>query len=191
MRFAYADPPYPGQSKTHYEDHPDYAGEVEHPALVEQLVAEYPDGWALSTTTGALRWLLPLCPEDTRVLAWVKPFCSWKPGVAIAHAWEPVLFVGGRNRYGEVQTGRDWVAASPPVFTGEHKRIGDGTKGQKPLAFCYWLFDLFGAVEGDELLDLFPGSGAVGWAWQAFFDTPRIPFPSKPENVQLDGMEAA
>jgi len=47
VRFAYADPPYPGQSKKHYGDHPDYAGEVDHPALIAQLVAEYPDGWAL------------------------------------------------------------------------------------------------------------------------------------------------
>lgn len=32
MRIAYADPPYPGQSKL-YRNHPDYAGEVDHAAL--------------------------------------------------------------------------------------------------------------------------------------------------------------
>lgn len=78
MRFAYADPPYPRQSKKHYEDHPDYAGEVDHPALIAQLTDEYPDGWALSTNPGELRWLLPLVPEKHRVLAWVKPFDAVK-----------------------------------------------------------------------------------------------------------------
>jgi hypothetical protein len=34
---ALADPPYPGQSKKHYADHPDYAGEVDHAELVERL----------------------------------------------------------------------------------------------------------------------------------------------------------
>jgi hypothetical protein len=31
VKIAYADPPYPGQAKKHYGDHPDYAGEVDHP----------------------------------------------------------------------------------------------------------------------------------------------------------------
>lgn len=30
MRIAYADPPYPGQARKHYGQHPDYAGEVDH-----------------------------------------------------------------------------------------------------------------------------------------------------------------
>lgn len=30
LRVTVADPPYPGQSKKHYGDHPDYAGEVDH-----------------------------------------------------------------------------------------------------------------------------------------------------------------
>lgn len=48
MRVAYADPPYIGQSAKHYRNHPDYAGEVDHLALIDRLVSEYPDGWALS-----------------------------------------------------------------------------------------------------------------------------------------------
>ena len=63
MRFAYADPPYPGQSKRLYGDHPDYAGEVDHTALVDRLVSEYPDGWALSTSVEALRGVLVLLPR--------------------------------------------------------------------------------------------------------------------------------
>src|SRR4051812_3342154 len=39
MRILYADPPYVGQSKRHYGDHPDYAGEVDHRELLAQLDA--------------------------------------------------------------------------------------------------------------------------------------------------------
>jgi hypothetical protein len=183
VRFAYADPPYPGQAKKHYGDHPDYAGEVDHPALIEQLVADYPDGWALSTTSGALRWLLPLCPEETRVLSWVKPFCAWKRGVYPAYTWEPVLLCGGRKRYGEVQTPRDFI--SEPIT------LQRGVSGAKPEAFCHWLFECLGAMEGDELVDLFPGSGAVARAWASFLDVPRLAFPSEVENVEIDGFGEA
>lgn len=37
MRLAYADPPYPGQAKRHYGNHSDYAGEVNHRNLIDQL----------------------------------------------------------------------------------------------------------------------------------------------------------
>ena len=43
IRIGYADPPYPGCAHL-YKDHPDYAGEVDHAALVERLRSEY-DGW--------------------------------------------------------------------------------------------------------------------------------------------------
>ena len=33
--------------------------------------------------------------------------------------------------------------------------------GAKPAAFCWWVFDLLGALPGDELVDLFPGSGGI------------------------------
>ena len=38
--------------------------------------------------------------------------------------------------------------------------------GAKPAAFCWWLFSLLGAQPGDELADLFPGSGGVSRAWE-------------------------
>jgi hypothetical protein len=41
VRFAYADPPYPGCAH-YYEGHPDFAGEVDHAALINRLVDEYP-----------------------------------------------------------------------------------------------------------------------------------------------------
>src|SRR6185437_7416920 len=50
LRLAYADPPYPGKAWM-YRGHPDYAGEVDHAALIRRL-STY-DGWALSTSAAA------------------------------------------------------------------------------------------------------------------------------------------
>lgn len=159
MRFAYADPPYVGRA-SYYRHHPDYAGEVDQAALVARLVAEYPDGWALSASSSSLRDILPHCPRATRVMAWVKPFCSFKPGVNPAYAWEPVLVFGGRKRGRDVPTVRDWVSCNIT--------LRKGLCGVKPAAVCRWLFEVLGAVPGDQLDDLFPGSGAVTAAWLEF-----------------------
>lgn len=167
MRFAIADPPYVGQSAKHYGHHPDYAGEVDHEALIQRLVADFPDGWALCCSSPSLRYLLPLCPEDVRVMAWVKPFCSFKPGVNPAYAWEPVLVYGGRPRTRGMNTVRDWLAANITLQRG--------LSGVKPDAFCYWLFEVLGMQAGDELADLFPGSGAVSRAWERY----QQQFPSQ------------
>ena len=48
--------------------HPDYAGEVDHGALIPRL-ADY-DGWALSTSAAALPAVLALCPPGGPVAAW-------------------------------------------------------------------------------------------------------------------------
>jgi hypothetical protein len=157
MKTAYADPPYPGCAHL-YREHPDYAGEVDHAELVARLVREFPDGWALSTSAPALRDVLNLCPREARVMPWVKPFASFKPGVGVAFAWEPVIVMGGRKRTRQQPTARDWVAANITL-----KR---GLTGAKPRAFCFWLFDVLGMEPGDEFVDLFPGSGAVWMAWQ-------------------------
>lgn len=177
MRFAYADPPYPGMAEKHYAEHADFDGEVDHAALIERLRTGYPDGWALSTNSTALRQLLPLCPPNVRVLAWVKSFASWKRNVYPAYAWEPVLLVGGRNRYGDVQTPADFIA--------EPITLERGVSGAKPERFCFWLFECFGAMLGDELDDLFPGSGAVTRAWRSFLASPRLDFPAEQSTLEL------
>jgi hypothetical protein len=81
-KVAYADPPYVGMARR-YGD----AAETNQPALIERLVSEFPDGWALSLSVPSLRTLLPLCPDDVRVCAWVKPYASWKPGNTLTWAW--------------------------------------------------------------------------------------------------------
>jgi hypothetical protein len=158
MRVAYADPPYPGYAR-YYRDHPDYGGEVDHGELIERLCDEF-DAWALHTYSNALRDILPLCPPDVRVGAWVKPFASFKPEVAVQYAWEPVIFRGGRRRTGHDRRGaalRDWIS--------ENITLKRGLVGAKPEAVAWWVFDVLGMLPDDELEDLFPGSGAVARAW--------------------------
>lgn len=163
MRFAYADPPYLGCAAKLYADHPDHAvyDTVEgHKNLIDRLAAEFPDGWALSMTSGNLHDLLPLCPRAARVMAWVKTFASWKMNVRVAYAWEPVIVYGGRKRSEARGTVRDWCAV--PVT------LKAGFNGAKPRPFSCWLFEVLGMEPSDEFIDLFPGSGAVGEAWASW-----------------------
>lgn len=172
MRFAYADPPYPGQSWRLYGEHKDYAGEVDHRELVDRLMGKFPDGWALSTSASALHDVLPLCPvpepsrknkgrylqgTGTRVMVWIKPQAPWRP-VGVQWGWEPVLVYGGRPRNPRDHL-RDWVSCV---------QGSTDVPGAKPEAFCRWLFNVLGATADDELVDLFPGSGAVARAWESF-----------------------
>jgi hypothetical protein len=164
-RIAYADPPYPGQSAKHYADHPDYAGEVGHAELLDRL-AGY-DGWVLHTSSTALRDVLPLCPSDTRVMAWCKPFCAFKRNVSVAYAWEPVIVKACRKpAVSSRLVMRDYV--SEPITM---KR---GLTGAKPEAVCRWAFEMVGAESTDQLDDLFPGSGAVSRAWDNWRATLRM-----------------
>lgn len=128
-----------------------------------------------------------LCPPH-RVLAWVKPFASWKKGVYPFYAWEPVIMVGGRNASGLLPPVRDYVAAIPPVFT---RRMDDPTPGKKPLAFCLWLFACLGATPEDAVDDLFPGSGAVQDAWSTYCAQASLDFHSVPETEPMFEGEAA
>jgi len=168
MRFAYADPPYLGCGVTHYghqhERAADYDSLDAHAALIDRLVREFPEAWALSLHSPSLRAILPLCPEGVRVGGWFKPFASFKPNVNPAYCWEPVIFWGGRSaaeRGGrKALTTRDYVEAGITL-----KR---GTSGAKPERFAFWIFEFLGARAGDEFHDLFPGSGAVTRAWNTW-----------------------
>lgn len=160
---AYADPPYPGFAARLYADQPTYAGEVDHAALIASLVDRY-DGWALSTGAYALRDLLPLCPPQARVCAWVKPIGVSSKTWGIHNAWEPLIVVAGRSR----RPGkRDWLAAQPA-------RGGGDLPGRKPVAFCAWLFEMLGLEPGDQLDDLFPGTGIVSRAFAELSAAPRL-----------------
>lgn len=196
LRLAYADPPYPGLSRRYYSEHRDYAGEVDHAELVASLAADY-DGWALSTSAAALPAILPLCPPGVRVAAWhrgERPTRSRGP----LNGWEPVLFAGGRLHVSRGSTSDASAVVELDASRPDRAHVGDrhatgsdasglprrvdslvyrpGARttdpgrvvGAKPAVFIRWVFDLLGALPGDEFVDVFPGSGGVGRAWEMY-----------------------
>ena len=178
--FAYADPPYPGLAERYYGDQPTFAGEVDHGRLLRALLgalegdenrsldealavglgwsAKKLTGFAVSTSVAALGTLLTMLPPypETRVCAWVKPIPASTRTYGLHNTWEPLIVVGGRRRRPGV---RDWLLAQPARLGGSD------LPGRKPLAFCAFLFGALGMQPGDELVDMFPGSGAVSRAW--------------------------
>jgi len=163
MRLAYADPPYPGLAKRYYETHPDYAGEVDHGELLSRL--QVYDGWALSTSAQALPRVLVECVAqglDVRVAPWdrgARPTTSRWP----LNAWEAVVFAGGR-RVARADQPDDLLRYAARPRTTDPQRV----VGTKPAAFIWWLFDLLGALPGDEFIDLYPGSGGIARAWAIY-----------------------
>lgn len=174
MRFAYADPPYPGQAADLYANHPDYRGEVDHVELVARLVQDYPDGWALSTSARALRLVLPLCPEDAWVACWHK---SNAPPIRttgrLIWSWEPVILWRGRQSIDPAMRVKDALSCGQNY----------GFPGQKPPAFTRWVVELLGATSEDTIDDLFAGSGAVAMTLAEIRVQPRMSF----DQVTLDG----
>lgn len=182
MRFAYADPPYPGCAHL-YKDHKDFAGEVNHYELVHRLLREY-DGFILHTSSTALEDVLTHFPVTeggrlsdlgVRVMAWVKPFAAFKRNVSVAYAWEPVLVKPVRK---PVVAGRivmrDWIS--------ESITLKKGLCGAKPAKVCAWAFEMAGLEPGDDFTDLYPGTGAVTTAWNAWKDSLRSQAPKEAGN---------
>lgn len=171
---AYADPPYLGLAEKFYghlhAEAAEYDKPETHQRLIERLCADF-DGWAMSLHTPTLRTILPMCPPEARVAAWVKPFASFKPGVGVAYTWEPVIFWGGRKRPKEAGTVRDHIA--------ENITLKRGFQGAKPDNVCFWIFEILGMQADDEFTDVFHGSGAVGRAWDKWRNR------SRPEQFEL------
>lgn len=166
MKLAYADPVYLGCSRL-YPEHPEshvWDDPETHRQLVARLVEEFPDGWAMSLSSPSLRIILPMCPDDVRVAAWVKTFCAFKRGVRPAYAWEPVIYRGGHNPPWEPHPpppkgGRQ---TTPKDYLAEPITLQKGLTGAKPVRFCEWVLDLLNYQPGDELADIFPGTGVMG-----------------------------
>ena len=94
----------------------------------------------------------------------------------IQWAWEPVIVKSSRTglstaaiKSGRARWVKDWLETLP---TGRYFTKGGGQApaqrilGEKPAAFCRWVFELLGLEPGDELVDVFPGSGAVMEAFE-------------------------
>ena len=111
LRIAYADPPYIGCAHL-YRDHPDYAGEVDHVALVDRLQSEF-DGWVLhaGAHNESEAVLAPLMAKiGARKCVWVKQFAAFKKNVPVAYAWEPVYIKAARKPVVSKRlVMRDWI----------------------------------------------------------------------------------
>ncbi len=168
MKLGYADPPYPGCAYL-YKDHPDFAGEVDHRALVAQMQSEF-DGWILHTHIGGLRMMERehILPRDgIRIGQWFKPFAAFKSNVPVGYAYEPVIIKAARKPVvsKRITPLRDWIE-TPAVR--HNITFQKGLPGAKPEAVCHWAFECMGAHPKDELVDLFPGTGAVTRAWKTW-----------------------
>ncbi len=165
MLLAYADPPYLGCCKLYGHHHPEgdrpFDGrcwdDVEtHRLLIDWLAGEF-TGWALSMGSDDLVDLASLLrPHRARIGSWCKSFASFKPGINPAYTWEPVAFVSARKRERTEQTVRDFIVC--PIT------VKKGLTGAKPPPVCSWILDLIGWEPGDHLVDVFPGTGAMGRA---------------------------
>jgi hypothetical protein len=167
MKFAYADPPYLGCGKLYAQHHPDaliWDDPETHRQLIATLSSDYSDGWALSLSSTTLHTLLPMCPSDVRVAAWVKPFAAFKKNVRNAYTWEPVIVRGGRasSKDGAPVT-RDHLA--------EPITLKRGLTGAKPQRFNRWVLDMLGFIDSEDTIDdLFPGTAGMA----TVLDSPRL-----------------
>lgn len=193
-RFAYADPPYPGKAGLYPE-----GLEVDHAELVDELEAGYPDGWALSTSAAALPAVLRLCPLEARVCIWRRRVRFSRSSRAV-NAWEPLIVVRGRPLPTDVvqdlvdvledEVDVEDVAELVTLldYRGRYDSLPDALVGMKPPEFAVWLFRQLGARAGDELVDLYPGSGAIGRAWELYTSRgpssePSREYSSEPSRV--------
>jgi hypothetical protein len=167
VRLAYADPPYPGKAHLYPEK-----TEVDHIELIGRLL-EY-DGWALSTDERSLRYVLGLCPENVRLLAWCRrnavPFTPFPYA-----SWEPVICSPARTT--GISAVRNYLEANAPISKWQANPI----TGQKPAEFCEWVLRCLGAEPGDTLDDLFPGTGIMGRTFERYQN--QLPLYTLPVNM--------
>lgn len=171
MKIAYADPPYIGCAHL-YKDHQDFAGEVDHAQLVERLESEF-DGYVLhaGAHNASEELLAPMMARiGARKCIWVKQFAAFKKNVPVAYAWEPVYIRCARKPVVSKRlVMRDWIMC--PIT------MRKGLTGAKPEAVVHWALEIAAARPDDDLLDLYPGTGAVTEAWRTWrgkFNLPAL-----------------
>lgn len=184
MRLAIADPPYPPMyaerrdrptgplrltsrsravrwyggtagSSDHHPRAADWDDLNTHRQLMLELLDEF-DGWAIATTPDGLGAYHPL-PVSARVMAWHRP-TAMPGGSRLASRWEPVIVFMPESR-------RDRAAGDrvSDVLTANVSR--SGFIGAKPPEWTRWVLAALGYEPGeDEVVDIFPGSGAVAAA---------------------------
>ena len=173
VKLAIADPPYLGRAVRYYgqggcgygyghkqaDNHPEahlWDDPETHKELAQRLLANY-DGFAIALTVHSLSTYLQVLETDSRngirVGAWIKPIAI-PSGSRIKTSWEPVIFKIPKERRGYAMGDRvnDYLIANPP------KR---NFIGSKPKEWTEWVLKVLGYEAGDEVHDLFVGSGAV------------------------------
>lgn len=183
MRLAIADPPYPpfvgsggrknratrwyGSEQRSRQDSPadSHANAAEwndpetHRALFVALRTQF-DAFAICTSPDGLAAYGPLPPE-CRIGVWIKPN-SCPSSHRIMNSWEAVLFCPAIGR----RSSRTPWGAIRDVHTESAPR---GFPGQKPEGYTHWLLKCLSYDPAvDTVLDLFPGSGAVGRAISSY-----------------------
>lgn len=167
MRLAIADPPYLGRSERWYgtgrgsgrglhkaDTHPE-AGIWDDPAAHRDLVARLDrdfDGWAIAAASDTLPMYLAAAPSAT-VAIWHKRN-GMPSGSRIINRWEPVIL-----RVPDSRLSRSAGLMVGDVLDAPHRR--SGFVGSKPPEWTAWILAMLGHHPDDEVLDLFPGSGAV------------------------------
>lgn len=173
MRLAIADPPYLGRAvrwygengcgdgygKNQADNHPEAAiwdQPETHKKLVKDLFNEF-EGFAIAMTVHSLSTYLEVAETDSRngvrIGVWHKP-SAYPSGSRIGNYWEPVLFYIPKDR-----RGRKSGAPVKDIFTCPPLR--SNFVGAKPPEWTHWVLSVLGYQDGDEVVDLYEGSGAV------------------------------
>lgn len=173
MKFAYADPPYFGRCSYYGHEHNGGGARpfdgrcwndlATHQLLVSWLCDAYSDGWALSSSSPSLRDIWPMTPPDVRVAPWVKTFCAFKRGIRPAYAWEPVLYRSLANppHRKHAPPERGGKQNTPKDFFAGRITLQKGLTGAKSPEFCSWVLSLLNASNGDDVDEIFVGTGAM------------------------------
>ena len=179
MKFAIADPPYLGRAVRWYgaggcgngygsgqaDIHPEaeiWDNPLTHKQLCKDLLSNY-DGFAIALTVHSLSTYMSELQTNSRngirVMCWVKP-SSIPSGNRLQNVWEPVIIKmpQSRKKYKSAKSCKDVLEAHPPR---------NGFVGSKPALWTNWVLDAMGVIDGDQVDDLFKGSGLVTQAINA------------------------
>ena len=181
QKLAIADPPYLGRAELWYggkgrskqgtagraagrghlapEFHPDAArwdDPAEHIALMRAMGRDY-DGWAMAASGKTLAPIIGVADNLGARLAIWHVTNAIPDGARVRNTWEAVFYKvpDTRRAVGTGHRVRDHLIAGHPM---------SGFVGAKPDMWTRWVLDLLGFAAGDEVTDMFPGSGAVSRA---------------------------
>jgi len=179
-RFVIADPPYLGRAHRWYgiggrakgrgkgraDEHPEaylWDKPETHMALADDLMKNY-DGFAIACSSHSLSTYLSVIETESengiRIMSWIKP-ASLPSGSRITQSWEPVIIKVPKDRKGRGKGKQmvDYLVKAAPR---------DGFTGSKPEAWTHWVLDAMGVQQGDEVIDMFNGSGMVNQAIETY-----------------------